>query len=255
MIPVLTWEPFGMSLEAISNGSQDAYIDSWALGAKATGKPIFLRFAHEMNANWYPWAGDPTAYIAAWRHIVDRFRLAGADNVAFVWCVNWENRGPSYREYYPGDDYVTGWASTCQWPRWPRTFDAMMSAFYSKWAGRKPIMVGEVGSAEVFTPDPGYTNPAAQNKSQWITDMFNNMSTKYQGIKAFCWFNLNKETDWRVESSPSALAAYKAGVAAPRFLGRDDIKHIINPFPTPTPSPTPAPTGYAVNTTHRWGIL
>ncbi len=36
-------------------------------------------------------------------------------------------------------------------------------------------------------------------------------------IRAFVWFNFNKETDWRIESSSAARTAFAAGVADPRY--------------------------------------
>jgi hypothetical protein len=32
------------------------------------------------------------------------------------------------------------------------------------------------------------------------------------------WFHMEKEADWRVDSSPSALAAYRRAVSAPRVV-------------------------------------
>ncbi|MBU1026379.1 MAG: hypothetical protein KKA31_01460, partial [Candidatus Margulisbacteria bacterium] len=77
-VPMITWEPFlstTNSLEAISNGDYDTYITNFAQDAKSWNKLIYLRFAHEMNSDWYPWTGDsnggssgPAKYIAAWKH-------------------------------------------------------------------------------------------------------------------------------------------------------------------------------------------
>jgi hypothetical protein len=36
-------------------------------------------------------------------------------------------------------------------------------------------------------------------------------------IKAFVWFNLKKEADWRIESSAAAQQAFSAGVADSRY--------------------------------------
>jgi ABC-type antimicrobial peptide transport system permease subunit len=126
-IPVITWEPWltdfnkellpGIpdesirdieGLKAISRGVYDTYIDTWAADAKAFGKSIFVRFGHEMNDPYrYPWGPQnnaPEDFIAAWRHVVERFRLAGADNVLWVWSPH-----PAYglfTEYFPGSDVV-----------------------------------------------------------------------------------------------------------------------------------------------------
>ena len=100
-IPVITWEPWltdfenskhptlplrterdRNGLKAIANGQYDFYIDRWAAAAAAQEYPILVRFAHEMNDPYrYPWGpqnNQPQDFIAAWRHVVDRSRAAGA---------------------------------------------------------------------------------------------------------------------------------------------------------------------------------
>ena len=85
-----------------------------------TVDPLLLRFAHEMNADWYPWDGvrasapgthdGPARYVAAWRHVHAVFAAAGATNVRWVWSPNhrsipaaaWNDAA----RYYPGDDVV-----------------------------------------------------------------------------------------------------------------------------------------------------
>jgi hypothetical protein len=44
-----------------------------------------------MNGYWYPWGhkhASPSAWIAAWRHIVTVFRAQGVDDVTWLWTVN-----------------------------------------------------------------------------------------------------------------------------------------------------------------------
>jgi hypothetical protein len=41
--------------------------------------------------------------------------------------------------------------------------------------------------------------------------------SQFSAIKAVVWFDINKETDWRVASSPGALDAYKAMAHDPYF--------------------------------------
>ena len=82
------------------------------------GGPIFLRFAHEMNGDWYPWDGyhngkfdGAATYIAAWRHVhvhlrgcerIERACGSGARRRTSVPDAGWN----SWRRYYPGDAYV-----------------------------------------------------------------------------------------------------------------------------------------------------
>jgi hypothetical protein len=87
-IPMITWQPSGTTLDAINAGTFDDMIRTRAQAVASFGHPIFLRWAHEMNGNWYPWDGyhnntpglhdGPAKYVAAWRHIHDLFVTAGA---------------------------------------------------------------------------------------------------------------------------------------------------------------------------------
>jgi len=254
--PVFTWQP-QTYVQDIAAGKYDDYIRKIADECKAYGKPIFIRYAHEANGAWYDWSKYPDAVVNSSQRIYTIFQQEGATNVAFVWCPNYDSSGTkNWLKYYPGDAYVD-WVGVdvYNWARWPRTFDAMVSDIYSEFASRKPIMIGEVSSAENFTPDQGYANPAAQNKSQWITDMFNAMNTKYPRIKAFVWFNVVKEDNWKISSSPSSLKAFQNGVANSRYLSKvytGTASPTVTPSPSPTLPPSPSPSGFAVNSTHRW---
>src|SRR5215218_454247 len=121
-MPVVTWEPAdwtmganqpNYTLQTIIRGDHDEYVRQWAREAAAWRKPFYLRFAHEMNGNWYPWSplangnGGPNEYVAAWRHVHAIFREEGATNVRWVWNPDrsFPDR-PSYASLYPGDEYV-----------------------------------------------------------------------------------------------------------------------------------------------------
>ena len=51
------------------------------------GVPTFVRFAHEMNGSWYPWAQQPEAYVDAFRTVAAAIH-AGAPASAMVWAPN-----------------------------------------------------------------------------------------------------------------------------------------------------------------------
>ena len=104
-IPMVTWEPWlytqgtnqpTYSLHNIISGRFDAYITKWAQTSKAWGHPYLLRFAEEMNGNWFPWSEQTNGntagqYVQAWRHVHDIFTRVGATNVSWVWSPNVEN--------------------------------------------------------------------------------------------------------------------------------------------------------------------
>jgi hypothetical protein len=102
-IPMATWEPHTAVLPDITAGTHDELVRSRARDAKKLGKPMFLRFAHEMNGDWYSWGGPkneneagPGKYLAAWRHLHDIFESEGASNVLWVWC-HFRERGREQR--------------------------------------------------------------------------------------------------------------------------------------------------------------
>jgi beta-mannanase len=224
-VPMITWEPHlntTNTLEAISNGDYDPYITNFAQSAKNWGDLVYLRFGHEMNGDWYPWDGyhngqasAPAKYIAAWRHIYNIFANKGATNVRFVWSPNHESHpDESWNEavdYYPGNSYVDwiaidgyNWGSV-DW----ESFDQVFSYIYSTFeAYGKPMMLGEFASAEKNFGD----------KANWITDAFSKIKNNYPEIKIFVWFNINKERDWRVNSSSSSLTAFQNAISDSYYL-------------------------------------
>jgi beta-mannanase len=228
-VPEITWEPWdyraGLSqpdyaLSTIVDGTHDAYIRRWAEGAKAYGGPLLVRFAHEMNDRYYPWSelvngNQPGQYVAAWRHVVDVFRSVGATNVHWVWSPSVSYAGTvPLSAVYPGDGYVDWIAvdgynggTALPWGGW-LTFDQVFGTTLNEvgtLTAAKPLMIGETSSAE-----------AGGSKASWISDFFSQLAGR-PGLKAFVWFDQDKETDWRIESSTSATQAFAAGVADARY--------------------------------------
>ncbi len=127
-VPMVTWQPqlSGSSADImpdITAGVYDTYLQNVAQQLRAYGKPVLLRFAHEMNGNWYSWSGcqngcgpaGAAAYVEAWRHVYTVFKQASASNVLWVWCTSASDvpsgvSGHHWTDYYPGDSYVD-WVS------------------------------------------------------------------------------------------------------------------------------------------------
>lgn len=229
-VPMITWEPWDPArgtnqpkyrLRTIAQGQHDQYIDSWATALAAYGKPVLLRFAHEMNGNWYPWAqgvnGNASAdYVAAWRHIHNRFALAGASNVQWVWSPNVEYPGSSpLAGLFPGDAFVDwvaidgyNWGDSMIGGSW-QEFSQIFGPTYQTVTtlSSKPIMIAELSSSE-----------SGGSKADWITTAFQQQIPEhFPRIQAIVWFNENKERDWRVDSSTAALEAFRAVVSNPYY--------------------------------------
>jgi beta-mannanase len=137
-------------------------------------------------------------------------------NVTWVWCPNHRSipQEPwnAPENYYPGDAYVDwtcadgyNWGTsqtvaTGGWNSQWESFDALFADVYARVTARapsKPFMIGEFASAE-----------QGGDKGAWIADAAARMKAGYPQLRAFTWFNYNKETDWRVESSPAATTAF-----------------------------------------------
>jgi len=231
-VPMITWEPwnpFGgidqpdYRLTLIARGDFDAYINAWAYRLSAYGGPVWLRFAHEMNAPWYPWGihvnhNSAQDYIAAWRHIRERFDAAGASNVRWVWCVDATTaQDTSVTAAYPGDDVVDwvaldgyNWGTSLPNSSW-RTATEVFGEAYSAIASLtgRPLMIAEMGCAE-----------QGGDKATWIQQAFSEISTHFPRVAAVCWFNESGDvSDWRVESSPSSLTAFRAVASGGQWLG------------------------------------
>ena len=220
-IPMITWEPWDPAagvdqpayrLSTIARGDFDAYINSWAYRLAAYGGPVWLRFAHEMNAPWYPWgiavnqnsAGD---YLAAWHHVRERFREAGATNVKWVWCVDaTRSRVHPFFALYPGDDAVDwiamdgyNWGTSMPNTAW-RPLVEIFSEAYDQISdlGMRPVMIAELASAE-----------QGGDKASWIREGFATLPSRFPRIEVVCWFSEQQAVaDWRVESSPQSLSAF-----------------------------------------------
>jgi beta-mannanase len=144
---MLSWD--GGDTRAIVSGSQDTLIRQRARAVKAIGKPVFLRWQHEMDHRDDKEIDSPAGYIAAWKHIREIFQQELADNVAWVWCPSAEGfASADAATYYPGDDQVD-WLCADAYPQLPSQYVQLAQVIkpFLGWARDrpKPIMIGEFG--------------------------------------------------------------------------------------------------------------
>jgi hypothetical protein len=223
--PMITWQLFetgwsgpGMSLEGIAQGQYDSYFRAAARLARGLGFEIMIRPGHEMNGDWYPWSGQPGAYVAAWRHMVSVFREEGANNVKWVWAPNVEYDSYPFTPYFPGDEWVNyvaldgyNWGTSGQGTdRWESLYE-VFAASYKRITelSSKPVILSEVASGE-----------AGGNKAEWIRQGFlKTIPERFPRVAAVIWFDYDKEEDWRVNSSPEALQAFREVAASPIYDG------------------------------------
>lgn len=200
----ITWEPWravekqGIDYDALLDGEWDGYIKEFAIRIKSIGRPVYLRFAHEMNGNWYPWSGTKIGkekYIALYQHVKNIFDEAGADNIAWVFSVNWEDLPKAdnyFWDYYPGDAYADyigidgyNWGTSQEWSRW-MSFNEIFRQRYDEIVRMtdNPVLISEFSSTS-----------SGGNKAQWIAGALKAIRHMPR-VKGFVLFNVDKETDW-----------------------------------------------------------
>jgi beta-mannanase len=219
-VPEITWEPWDAfrgieqpryRLARIAAGYHDAHISRWAREIASYDEPVRLRFGQEMNGRGYPWAelangNRPGDFVRAWRHVHAIFDAAGATNVTWVWAPV---VGAVGQGQFPGGDQVdvigvSGFNGGSilfrrEWRSFAEAFGPTLDYVHAL-APSKPIELAEVASTET-----------GGSKAAWIGGMFDVIQRRPY-IRAIVWFNLRKETDWRIESSTSARRAFADGI-------------------------------------------
>jgi hypothetical protein len=134
----------------VTSGSLDAYLDAVATKVKATSAKFIVDIDPETDdrpdiggtAKIRAAAGTRAEYVAAYRHIVDRFRARGVTNVVWAWTMSgWTatdaSKAWSLQQLWPGPGYVNVimWDpynhSATNW----RSFGQMIAPFYNSIRG------------------------------------------------------------------------------------------------------------------------
>jgi hypothetical protein len=232
--PMIWWEPVDprdLSLptyarhRTIIQGRHDAYIREFAGDAKAFGRPVLLRFAHEANGRYFPWSihrfdNNAKTYVRAWRHVRGIFREVGATNVKFVWSVAKE-RCPGgcnpYRKIYPGHQHVDvmgvsahNWGAMKKWV--PKIRSAQRATRLLARMSPRPIIIAESGSS-----------PLGGDKAAWIRNGYRKVYRKLPQVSAIVYLNADLRDvghpDWSIASPTAALEAYAKVASLPQFSG------------------------------------
>ncbi|MDO9380875.1 MAG: glycosyl hydrolase [Nocardioidaceae bacterium] len=250
-LPVVTWmsvaqvsdptaEKSAYSLTSIIEGQHDAYLYRYAEAVARTGLPVVIRFDHEMNGSWYGWSSGradynntPEKYVAAWRHLWQVFESVGAnEDVIWLWSPSRvDDLKPSatnglsdLEASYPGDQYVD-WVGASIYMR-----RASLGPTYEAAFGRtvdrlkaltsKPLFFAEIGATQA----QGGQELSGQ-KAEWTRNALRRF-VEDDDVVGFLWFNnradhvvdgVPSSLDWRVDSSPEALAAFREAVADDGF--------------------------------------
>ncbi|MER5884722.1 glycosyl hydrolase [Streptomyces sp. NPDC001941] len=143
----------------IASGKYDrSLVDPQIERVKAYGKRVFLSFDQEADARVKEGAGTPEEYVAAYRHLRERFEERGADNVVWVWTVSgYLGSADLMKRLYPGDDQVDWIAmdqynyyachDTTDWKDFDRSQRPSYDWLLENISDEKPVMLAEFATA------------------------------------------------------------------------------------------------------------
>lgn len=147
-------------------------------------------------------------FVAAWRHVVWIFRVAGASNAEWVWTVSSTNEanGP-LRPWWPGSYWVNyvgidGYYYTAA--------DTFNSVFGATIAG-----IRHFSKAPLLIPETA-VGPNPMRNSQ-IAALYAGAAADH--VAGIVWFDAAQHDgifhqNWRLEDDPSALSAFRKAVQA-----------------------------------------
>lgn len=213
-------------------GKYDTLLAKQAAVLRSFGGRILVRFNQEMTDNPENtcFTGFPVntnillagqEFIAAWRHVVAKFRAAGATNVEWVWCPGagafWQN---IWQYFYPGPAWVD-WVGIDDF----NFFDTLQSFATDRGipqfltAGAqlgKPMMIADNGAFEdpTMNPDP---------QTVWVNTGHNWMKA-HPEVKMFIYWNAEADNGARLPPPPYSGTGYVlsgAGKAAFRAMAND----------------------------------
>jgi hypothetical protein len=207
----------------IASGAQDATIDARAAGVKAFGATVYLIFHHEPEDEVGTVNGSAADFVAAWRHVHDRFAQDGVTNVRWLLdLMTWTfdpHSGRNPEDFWPGATYVDAVGADgynwygCRGTKWV-SFGAEFSPFYDWSVSKaKPAIAVEWGSTE----DPADPN----RKATWIADAAAWVKA-HPNMVGLTYFDSPADCTWWADTTPQSLAAF-ASVANDPYFQADPI--------------------------------
>jgi cellulose synthase (UDP-forming) len=219
-VPMITWEPWRKPegsvvepdqhphlLDDIAAGRYDHFLNRWAASAERYRHPLILRFMHEMNGTWYPWAANvngntPDDYKRAYRHVHRVFDEHGADNVSWVFSIDSLAGGaPTSKAaldtYWPGHQYID-WVGLSGFNWGPESVYPTERSFLSTFQPSvdvlkgfgKPVMLSEVG-----------TSAKSADPAGWLASAMSDVA-QMPSVKALVFFNADTpDADFRLGSA------------------------------------------------------
>ena len=116
------------------------------------------------------------------------------------------------------------WGTVGAWHSWI-SFDSLFQQTYQALLAitSKQLMIAETASTE-----------QGGDKAAWITDTFTTqLANNFSRVKAFVWFDQDKETDWRIESSSASQNAFATAMQSGMYASNWYASLNVSPIPAP----------------------
>lgn len=199
---LLSFEP--MTMDRVDEGpigsaARGVFPPAWSrfLSRRHPRVP-YLRFAHEMNGDWYPWSGDAGRYKRAF----EKFSSRANERYQIIWCPNVDYPGAHPMDaFYPEDDAVDiigvdGYSATYnEYP--PSAIDVFGDTLDVLSLYKKPLWVCETA----------YGNGDKTAKMMFIKTL-SDLHWDY-AVDTILWFDANKEEDWRFTNNNHFVRAFR----------------------------------------------
>jgi hypothetical protein len=217
-IPVVWWQAetgwsnsaAGITTATVASGAQDDYITRFAMDVASYGQPMFFRaLCLEVNLNLNPncaptgdRATDKATFVAAFQHVTDLFRRAGATNVAWIVSMNTfpvppESWGSDtdIAGYFPAlDPVVPLWLGVDHYPYGNKTDPNGSPLVVAPWMDPF-VQFAEQHGVPIFIPEFGIRFPGSPANAMsttdmrdWLTRMFDYFE-QHPVIKGFTYFD------------------------------------------------------------------
>jgi hypothetical protein len=232
----------------IASGVYDADIDAWAAElVQLGGRPTYVAFHHEMeNEEGVPphGSGGPEDFVAAYWYFRRRLEVVGGVQ-NLIWVITFmhntfapylKHGGPD--RWWPATspyadvpaDHLVGVdiynRNLCHDKEW-RTFESLVDPTlnpgkqpftvtrFARGKGRR-MFVGECGCVEGDAC--GATLPHGTAKAEWFQEALT-LVEAWDDLEALCYSHVTgfADGDYRIDSSPEALASYRGLAASPYF--------------------------------------
>jgi hypothetical protein len=219
------------SAAQIANGAVDRNIqqiaEAYASWIKQGDNRIaMLAPLPEMNGDWETYKEDPENFKRAYQRIQQIFITAGVprSSVRWVFAPNgWsKTQAHQFENYYPGESavdvvafsgYNWGHCQASTWKQWssPQAVYEPYLNRMRKMAPNKPIVI-----AQTATTSTTASGNNLQQKDQWLQDSYRYLSNA-PDVRGIMYFNINKECDWKIDTTQSNHQGFKSVLQSDRF--------------------------------------